>query len=300
MGDDQIAGRQALESAWKRASKDTWAFLRTPLFYVVELLITGAAVVLSATLIDGADIRIALPVIATVALPAIALIVMACRAPLVQRNEARKKILEFWHQQKPKLTISEAVVQDMPWEDFHSASIHDVSRVRIVNDSDAIAETCTASLLDIKPFVQRLDLQEGGRTIFGGNDFDGCPDIPFPISLSWSAHDSSNRSPSIDIPPRGDSLLDVCFYNSEYSKIALAFPSDEMRTRHLLPATDVVFSMRVDSKDCLPFYCVCRYRSNPLIVEIKDQCVIEYFGPDRPNLDDYRCFKETPRPPHWD
>ena len=299
MKDIQIAGQHPFEGVWKRAGKDTWAFVRTSRFYVAELTSTAVGMVSSATLIDGAIPRLAVPVAALALLPILILVFAACRAPFVQRNEARKEILELRRLQEPKLTIGPAVVQVVQVEYGNPASIHDVFRVRIVNDSDAMVEACTASLVDIKPFVQWLDLREANRTIYGGNDFDGYPDIPFPMSLSWSAHDSSSRAPSIEIPPHGDSLLDVCFYDFENSNLVLAFPSNEMRTRYLLLETDVVFEIRIDSKDCLPIYCACKYRPNPPIIELIDQCVIEYVGPHSPGLDDYRCFKQTPRPPYW-
>ena len=192
MGDDLIAGRQRLESVWRRASKDAWALIRTPPFYVLELIVTGVAVVSAVTLIDEAVIQAAASaIIAPIALLALGFIVTACRVPFKQRNEARKEILELRHQQKPKLWIRGAMAQDLPREDYNPMLIAEAFRVRVVNDSDLLAETCTADLLEMNPVVEWLPLspnppREGvntGRDRFCNSVSQSSPPIAVSLAL---------------------------------------------------------------------------------------------------------------------
>ena len=300
MGYDLIAGQDALESVGKRALKDAWAFLQTPPFYVSELALTaGAAVVLSTTLIYGANVHLAIPAIAPFTLPAITLVVVSCRALFAQRNEARKEVLETRVRLKPKVDVGEVLVQELPMDYRNPSSTSETVRVRIVNDSDSVAEMCSASILDMKPELEWLPFEEEGRSSQIGNLSPQFRDVPFPVPLRWTADGSGSSI----IPARGDSLIDVFNCRIERSvddAITLASTSTEIDNHHRLPVTDVVFTIRIDSKDCLPIFCVGGYKPEPLMGELKDQCVIRYLGTEHPNLDDYRQFRESPRPRHWD
>ena len=293
-----IAGRPASENIWKRAWDDTLASL-TRLFWVVEAILTGASVILVTILIDDTVMRAVVPATIFTGVLMLHAVTAVCGAPFKQRNEARKEIIRIREQQEPKLSISRAEVQQMPpyYSDFDRQMIMPFAlRIQIENAPDVTAENCVAELLDIKPVVEWKDLIEGDRTLsYGGNDFVGY-DVPFPMPLQWSA----NEEPKIDINARNRALLDICYYNDADDRITLAFTSEDLRNKYRLPATDVVLSVRIDSKDCLPIYCVCKYKPNPLILEIGDQCVIAYIGPERPDLNDYREFKTVPRPAEWD
>ena len=137
-----------------------------------------------------------------------------CGAPFKQRNEARKEIIRIREQQEPKLSISRAEVQQMPpyYSDFSMQMVMPfVLRIRIINDSDVVAESCEVKLLDIKPIVEWMPLVEGDRTTsYGGNEFLGF-DVPLPVPLRWSAYEVQN----IDIDSHGEALVDVCCYPDE-------------------------------------------------------------------------------------
>ena len=286
MGDYQLAGHPARESAWRRAWRDTWTFLSTP-FHGITVSLVTLAIALAALLIpDQTVMQVVAPVVALFLVVTITTIVTLCRALFMQRTEARGEAIRLLQRQIPKLTIREAQSDIMP---SHSAELSLACRIRVENGSDVKAEGCVASLLDIRPFTHWLLLIEENRAASMENAFDGLPDLPFPVPLSWSI-----KAPDIDIPPRGEGLLDVCYHNIDRDQIWLAFPSDELRTQHILPGTDIVFSIRIDSQGCSPIYCVGRFGP------INDICTITYRGSNRPDLKDYQQFVKTPRPPEWD
>ena len=149
-------------------------------------------------------------------------------------------------------------------------------------------------MLGIKPSVKWLPYTEGDRSAHMSEpDIQLMQELPYPIPLSWTSKDE----PSIDIPPRGDDLLDVCYYHPEGDSIDLAFPSKDMRSQYRQFGTDVVFAIRVDSKGCLPVYCVGKYSPYP---QVYDPSVLLYEGQDCPDLEDYQRVEEVPRPPDWD
>lgn len=288
MSDYEIAGRPAFESMWKRAWVDAWAFLSKPYLGVGQVL---AAIVIAILILAAVVTEDTTRIVVAFALFFVLVCVAAgavLRAPLAQRSEARKESVRLLKQQEPKLTIGEAVVNIMPPDDNQPTQVSFAFRIRVDNGSDGLAKKCAAQLLDVKPYVEWLSLVEDNRTLHGGNDFTGLPDIPLPMSLRWS-----NEASNTDIPIRGEALLDVCYGEDPTT---LAFASDDMRARFPLPQTELVISIRIDSDGCLPIYCVCRYMPGTPIA----QDVIKYSGPDCPNIDDYREFKETPRPPYWD
>ena len=293
MGDCEIAGLPESESIWRRTWNDAWAFLRTPRSIIIQLILIGVAEGSAPFLIDGVIIRTMVQVIAPFILPVIVSVGAAYRTPFVQRDEARKEAVRILGRLQPKLTLREIIVHHLPPDNSGAPlPLYAVAvRICVENDSAAMAERCTARLLDIKPLVEWLPLVEGDRYILRSGEFEGLPDIPAPIQLLWSA----SGTPVIDIPPIGESWFDVCYNDSESPYITLAFHPDDMQHRYPLRETDVVFSIRVDSKDCLPIYCVCGYRPN----QFNEQCVIKYNGPDGPDLKDYQQSEQTPRPPEW-
>ncbi len=295
MGDYQIAGHPAFESLGRRTWNDAWAFFRTPLYTVAHLLLTAVVAISALFITENIVTRIAAPSIALVGVLSVRIVVAVCLVAFAQRDEARKEAVRILGRLQPKLTIREVIVHHLPTDNLGTPPpLYAVAvRICVENDSAAMAERCTAQLLDIKPLVEWLPLTDGCRTVYGWSAFDGLPDIPGPVPLRWSA----SKAPDIDIQPLGESWFDVCYYEPQY--ITLAFHSDDMQHRYPLPETDVVFSVRIDSKDCLPIYCVCEYRPNSPMSEINDQCVIKYNGPDSPDLTDYQQFEQTPRPQEW-
>lgn len=293
----EIAGRPAAECLWRRAADDAWSILRTPLPWIAEAVATVAVAAIAVVLTDSMVVRIAAPLIAFAAVLILTGITSVLRAPIKQRDEARVQAAELCENLRPKLTVRNLEVQSMPPEIIGDVVLMtDVLRLLVENDSDSAVRKCEAKLLEIKPLVEWLPLIEGYKTAHGGSDFTGLPEIPLPMSLSWS----SGATTSVDIPIREQAWLDVCYYGMEGSKIFLAFPSDDLRRQYALPDTHVVLSLRVDSEDCRPVFCICRYIPNPRIQEASDSCVIEYLGVERRSIDQYRQFRRMPRPAHWD
>ena len=297
MGDYLIAGRPAFESIWRRTRNDAWAFIRTPLYTIAHLLLTAVVAISAWFITENIGIRIAAPSIALVGVLSVRIVVAVCLVAFAQRDEARKEAVRILGRLQPKLTLREVIVHHLPPDNSGTPPpLYAVAvRICVENDSAVMAERCTAQLLDTKPLVEWLPLVEGDRYIRCLGEFEGLPDIPGPVPLRWSA----SKAPNIDIQPLGESLFDVCYYDSESQYITLAFHLDDMQHRYPLRETDVVFSVRVDSKDCLPIYCVCKFRPRLPMSEINDQCVIKYNGPDRPDLKDYQQFEQTPRPSEW-
>ena len=306
MGDNVVAGRPIYESAWKRGYRDAWELLRNPYLSVGYTILTSVIAVLSAAVVDVV-IQIAAPLFALTILVGGLIAVFAffvCRAPFVQRKEARREIDRLLTQREPKLVVRNPKVQLRPPPVHNPLSMPEGATIAVHNDSDSIAEECEARLLEVKPFMEWTDLHEGNRIAYGSNAFSECPDIPVPAPLRWPAQSGGKETPSVKIPPRGDELLDVCYSEGNLEgggddKLFVAFASDEMSTKYALPEADIVLLVRLDSKGGIPVYCVCKYRPNPPMAEIEDQWVVNYFGPELPDMDEYRCFKETPRPPHW-
>ncbi len=296
MSEHQIAGRPAFESVWKRAWNDAWAFLRTPYHVVGNSLLTLLVTLLALNVTDDLTKQIVAPAIAFVFILGAVIVVTSCRAPLAQRSEVRREAVRLSEKLRPKLTVGGTVVHQIPPDDCQPGAMPLAPRICLKNDSNVIAEKCIASLLDVKPFVETLPLVDGNRTAYGGNVLDGLPDIPFPIALRWSA----NEAPEVDIPAHGEALLDVCYYYYQVEWIALAFHSEDKRPQYSLPVADLLFSIRIDSRNCLPIYCVCKYMPDCPVMQVEGPCAIKYIGRDRPNLKDYQEFNETPRPSHWD
>ena len=296
MDHDVILGHQALEGAWKRGVRDGWAFLRNPYPSVLYTVFATVSALL-ATTVSGVAFQFIMPLTVCVALAVGLILVFAVaiyRAPFVQRNEARKALLELRRRLHPKLAIQKVVVQhpSPPLQD--PPADYQAVRVRVGNDSDATAEKCEVKLLGIKPSVKWLPYTEGNRSAHMSEpDIQLMQELPYPIPLSWTSKDE----PSIDIPPRGDDLLDVCYYHPEGDSIELAFPSEDMRSQYRQFGTDVVFAIRLDSKGCLPVYCVGKYSPYP---QIDDPSVLLYEGQDCPDLKDYQQVEVTPRPQDWD
>lgn len=299
MDDNLIAGHTIRESGWKRGWKDGWEFLKNPYFGLGYAVFIGIITLLSAIVVAPVAAALAALVVLVVSL----IVVFAAylfRAPFVQRDEARTAHEQLLDQLRPKLTVRNPSVQLRPAPVHNPLSVPEAATIAVHNDSDATVEECEARLLEVKPFMEWTNLHEGNRTLYGGNVFLAYPDMPVPAPLRWTAERDGVETPSVNIPPRGDALLDVCYSEGNLEggddRLFLAFASNEMSDRYALPETDIVLLFRLDSKGSLPVFCVCKYRPT----EIVDQWVIKYFGPDCPNLDGYRCFKETPRPPYWD
>lgn len=296
MDENLIAGHQALDGFWRRGLRDAVSFLRDPRPSIGYTVFVIALALLAATRVDD-DYRIVVPLITFIVLIAGLMLVLAvaiCHASFAQRNEARKELLELRRRLQPKLNIGDVVVHH-PSSPFQDPSAdYQAVRMPVINDSDATAEKCEAKLLWFKPFVKWLPYKEGDRAMYtGGDDIQFLQELPCPIPLSWTLGAES----SINIPPCGEALLNVCYYYHEGDSITLAFPSEEMRWQYRQFGTDVVFAIRVDSKGCLPVYCVGKYSPDP---QIDDPSVLLYEGQDYPDLKDHQRVEVTPRPQDWD
>ena len=298
--EDQIAGRPALESVWKRTWVDTAGFRSTPYFWLVESLLITTAVILTLLFTENLVMQVVIPIVPLIAGLAIPALGTVYRAPFVQRNEARKAHIRVLEKQSPKVTIVKAEVHQMP-DKIDSIGIANFRstpyalRIHVQNDSDGTAKNCTARLLDIKPLIKWLERIEGNRSVNNSTDFDGRPRMPLPATLSWSA----DQVPQIDIPPRGSALLDACYYNDTSQHISPAFNSEDMRLQYFVVEQVVVLSIRVESEGSLPIFFVVKYDSNPVLSEIQNESVIKYVGRIKPNVDHYRECVMTPRPAHW-
>ena len=93
--------------------------------------------------------------------------------------------------------------------------------------------------------------------------------------------------------------MDACYYTDTSQHIAPAFYSEYMRSQYFIIEPIVVLSIRIDSEEALPMFCVVKYDSNPLIGEIENESVIYYTGQTQPVLEHYREYKMTPRPVDW-
>ena len=296
--DNLIAGREPLESAWRRATDQCKALLSTIRMRVAGPIIGLAAVcatlfLIPPSLTGNIYIRSTLSVAAFIFFLPLIYISIVIHVLVSQRNEARDELLQRWDRQKPKLTVEKnPQIQRDLLGIIYPSSIPASFRVIVQNESEAIAENCTANLLEVKPLVNWLPFVEGSKTWQNDVGFpEMSPPAPLPAPLSWS----DNRS-VVDIPPLGGTLLDVCFYcPNEYGPdyLAIGFASEDMRKNNPFWVMDIVLSISIQSKNCLPVYCVCKYMPDELIGEVA------YLGPDRPNVGEYRICKKTPRPPEW-
>ena len=298
MNSQQIKARDNAESAWKRAWSDACAFFRTPFFYVTELIFASASVISAVVLTDQTPFaRISVPVIALIVPPAITFVIAVCRSPIAQRNEARSEVLLLWAKLEPKLTIVEAEVK-VNLIEHGQVLISEMVLLRIRNESAATVERCTGHLIDVKPRVEWLDFVEGDRAI--GQSIGFPTEIPLPMPLVWFAQESKSEDSSLRVPPDGEALLELCHYYQDRGDrrdlFTLAFQSKEMRGQHHLPVTEIVLSVCINSDLCPPLYCVCTYCPEMPAVDYGVRCQVMYRGPNRPNLDAYRIFKQTPRP----
>ena len=304
MDDNLVAGYPLHESTWKRGYRDAWKRVRNPYLSIGYTVLTAVLAVLAAVVVD-VGIQVALFALTVLIVGFIALFAGSVfRAPFAQRNESRSGIERLLAQREPKLVVRNPKVQLRPAPVYNPMSMPEAATLVVHNDSDSIAVECEARLLDVKPFMEFTNLHEGSRIAYGHNAFLGYPDIPVPAPLRWSAWSGGEETLGVNIPPRGDALLDVCYSEGNLQgdgedKLFLAFASDGMSASFALPETDIVLLVRLDSKSSMPVYCVCKYRPSPPMIEIEDQWIVKYFGPELPDLDEYRCFKVIPRPQHW-
>ena len=301
MSDELIKGRNPSESVWRRAWNDSCVFLRTPFFFVAEIIFASASMVSAVVLTEQAPVtRIAVPIVALITPPVLTFLTTVCYAPFVQRDEARNEIMRLWDRLKPKLTVDE-VEPEVNLTEHGQILPSEIVLLRIKNESLEPIERCTAQLIDVKPRVEWLDFVEDDRS--SGQSIGFPTQIPLPMPLAWFAQESKKEDSSLRIPPDAEALLELCHYyqdrGNRIDRFTLSFQSQEMRSQYHLPVTEIVLSIRVDSDSCSPLYCIYTYCPEMPAAHCGEQRQIKYAGSGRPNIDEYRIFKQTPRPSHW-
>ena len=305
MNDETYSERLPRESAGWRSLRDTWAFIGTRFHGIVFLFATAIMASLVWLFALDARFQAVSPVVAFVTVISARFTFAACRAPFAQRNEAREEVKRLKELRRPKLTIGGAVVHYSLHGIFYGNAISETVRIGVANKSDVTAREVQARLLDLKSSMKWLPYHEEDRSAWTGSpDLEGYVDIPFPVPLQWSAQETSQEIPSTSIPTGERALFDVCYYesdpNTNISGLSVAFASEDKRLAYKLPEMEIILLVRIDSENCVPIYCVCKYEPNAPIGDRSDQPEILYRGIERPDLNNYRQFKETLRPAHWD
>lgn len=275
------------QSAHARAWADTKRFIATPSFWFMEL----AATALAATALLLLSVSPVMTIITSVAAPILLLLLSGLftlgRAPLMQRNEARKELTDIRQRLRPRLRVIEPRQSFDRDERLADALIY-IKYVRLVvaNQSDAVATSCTASLVDMKPKNRDAPITVAG--VYKAPDaFVGYTEIPYPISLTWSDNGAGSSAIDRSIAPRGQAQVDVIRYTTSEVNDP-AFKSKFNIKEFQLPATEVVFAIRLDSDDCLPyFYVVCYLPNAPVFGPIQALEILDE-GTGPPDLEGFR------------
>ena len=203
------------QSAPARAWADTWRFLFTRPFWLIELLVpmlVGLAVlVLSVPQV----MAIIFPAAALATIPLLSGLFFLLTAPLRQRNEARRELAMILERLRPKLRITAVNKSlDSDWQ-LQDAMIDIESlRVTITNASTARVRDCSVSLLGLLPRIRHVPRALGDVTRYTPNAFDGYPDVPFPIELAWADSVPGQMPTKKDIPPLGSAQMSVLTHTS--------------------------------------------------------------------------------------
>ena len=276
------------QSAPARAWADTKGFLSAPSFWFMEL----AATALAATISFVLSLPPFIVVVSTSATPLLLLLLFGLfnlgRAPLRQRNEARKELIGSHQRLKPKLRVTAPRKSfDTKFNLANELTYIEYVRLVVANQSDSIASDCRVSLVGIRPKNRYTRTVIDGIPYKAADAFAGHAEIPFPISLSWSDKEAGSSATSRSIGPQGQAQVDVMDY------IASADPYPAFSARisiqgFELPETAVVFGVRLDSDNCLPYFYVMCYLPNAVALGPIEPLQILREGSEIPDLEDFR------------
>ena len=280
------------QSAPARAWADTKRFLATWRFWFMEIIATVSAGIvlfmLSVPQILGGILTVAIPPTAILLLSGLFTL---ARAPLKQRNEARKELARIQEKLTPKLRITEVNKSfDSDWRLQEAMIYIEYLRLTITNYSETRASNCSASLLRMVPRIRGTPETEGHTTYISPDGFAGYPDVPFPIELTWVDLAPGQLLTRKDIPPLGAAQINVLTHTSggENPGLTIAFSSKELQVQYRLPKIEVLSVIRVDSDENLPYFYVIGYRPSSPIFDRTETNDVIYEGPDSPDLEQFR------------
>ncbi len=276
------------QSAPARAWADTRRFISTPSFWFMELAATALAATALLLLSVPPVMAIAVTVMAPILLLLASSVLNLGLAPLKQRNEARQELTETRDRLKPKLGIvgiRKTINMD---ENLQNADIY-IEYVRLVvsNQSNAVAANSSVSLIDVKPRTRHTPTTVAEVTYQTPDAFAGYTEIPFPISLPWSDSNPTSSSTNQSLGPQGEAQVDVLRYSASLSYYA-ASRGKLIIKQFELPEIEVLFAVRLDSDDCLPYFCVARYLPNAIPLGSIEPLEILHEGHGMPSLEDFR------------
>lgn len=285
-------GTDISQSALARARVDTRRFISSPSFWVMEVVITALAATASVWLSFPQVLAIISSVSAPILLLLLASLVALARAPLVQRNEARRELVESQRRLKPRLRVIEARKPfDTEFSLANELTYVEYVRLVVANQSDSIASNCKASLVEMRPKNRYIRTVIDGIPFKAADDFAGHTEIPFPISLMWSDKEAGGSATYRSIGPLGQAQVDVMDYRASVAPHPEFSPKLSIKGFEL-PETEVVFSIRLESDDCLPYFYTVRYLPNAVALGPIEPLQILHEGSEIPNLEDFR--KDVP------
>ncbi len=282
------------QSAPARAWTDTIRSLSTASFWLMELAVT----LVVGLVVWVLSVPQLMAIVFTAAAPATTLLLsglfLLLTAPLKQRNEARKKLAEVREQLRPKLRIVNTLKSyELEGERVQDYVYIEFLRLLVSNESDSPAINCKVSLLSVKPKIEYLPTIMGNTRYSGPNLFDGYPEAPYPVLLTWSDYASDGPQISRDISARGQAQVSAFRFESGKG-LFIAFATEQQSRQFRLPETEVVFSLRVDSDNAVPRFYVLRYRPNVTASVEPDPSEILQCGDTTFDLEQFREKVQTP------
>lgn len=279
------------QSAFARARADTRQFLSTPSFWFIELVATVLAGLTSLMLKVPQDTAVILTAGAPTTILLVAALFTLLRAPLAQRDEARRKLATVRERLRPKLRLSDVRKSYDTSLDLANALVYlEYLRIEVANESDKVVQDVGVSITGLVPLVRYVPTVKGNTRYTISDPFDGYTEVPFPVSLTWSDHAGQIRPTLKNLPAKGTAQVDALSLWSapEGSRLNIAFASLEQRKQFELPETEVVFTVRLDGEHALPRYYVVRYLPNAPLGGDRQPCEVLHESLEQPNLADFR------------
>ena len=282
------------QSAPARAWADTWRFLTSAWFVLSDAALATSVAALSYFGFGLPGVAVAFAAILSIIAAMVIVFTFAIvRAPIYQRNEVRKELADIREQLRPKLRVVDARNPFDTDENLSNALIYiEYLRLKVANQSDSVATNCRTSLVDIRPKNRYVPATVAETTYITPDAFAAYTEIPVPISLTWSDNDGDSSATYRSIPPRGEAQVDVMRYRASDDSYPAFSPNLTIKQRFELPETEVVFSIRLESDDCLPYFYTVRYLPNAVALGPIEPLQILHEGSEIPNLEDFR--KDVP------
>ena len=215
-------------------------------------------------------------------------------APYRQRNEVREELAEVHERLRPELRIVNTLKSyELEGERVQDYVYIEYLRLLVSNESDSSAINCKVSLLSVKPKLAYLPTIVGNTRYSWPDPFEGYPEPPYPISLTWSDYGSEGPQVSRDISLRGQAQVSAFRFESGKG-LFIAFATQEQSKQFRLPETEIVFSLRVDSDNALPRFYVLRYRPNVTAFVEPNPSEILQCGDTTFDLEQFREKVQTP------